>query len=378
MLQELFQAYPGWVAPAVAMAMALVVAVVVAEIFARLVRIPLVRLLESTDAEFWSPVVRRPVRVVRIVTFLVTGIALAVPALEVAGQRFHVGTHPQALATWLLGSGLRIALIVLLAYALIRIVATVATRLERDVAREGGPAALERAKRVHTLGNLVKNAVAVVVSGAALMMALRELNVDIMPLLTGAGILGLAVGFGAQTLVKDVISGFFIIFEDQVRVGDVAVINGQAGAVEEITLRTVVLRDVEGTVHVFPNGGITTLANRSKDFAFFLFDVSVAYREDTDRVAAVLRETADGLRDDPAFGPAILEPLEVMGVEMFGDNAVVIRSRLKTLPHRNWEVGRELRRRTKIAFDREGIEIPFPQRVMHVVSEEARKAPGAR
>ena len=374
MLQELFQGYPGWVAPVVALALALVVAVIVAEIVARLVRIPLVRLLESTDVEFWSPVVRRPVRVVRVVTLLVTAAVLTIPALEVAGFRFDVGAHPDSLVKWLLGSGLRIALIILLAYALIRIVGMFATRLERDVAREAGPAALERVKRIHTLGNLVKSAVAVVVSGAALLMVLRELNIDIMPLLTGAGILGLAVGFGAQTLVKDVISGFFLIFEDQVRVGDVALINGQGGVVEAITLRTIVLRDVEGTVHVFPNGGINTLANRSKDYAYFLLDVSVAYKEKTDHVTQVLRDTADDLRDDPAFGPSILEPIEVMGVEMFGDNAVVIRSRIKTLPHKNFDVGRELRRRLKMAFDREGIEIPFPQRVMHVVTEEAKKA----
>jgi small conductance mechanosensitive channel len=374
MLQELFQGYPGWMAPTVSLALALVLAVIVAETVARLVRIPLVRLLESTEADFWSPIIRRPVRLVRVVTLLVTFAALAVPALEVAGFKFQVGTHPEAVVKWLLESGLRIALIVLLAYAVIRIVATFVARLERDVAREGGAAALERGKRLHTLGSLVKNAVAVVISGAALMMVLRELNVDIMPLLTGAGILGLAVGFGAQTLVKDVISGFFLIFEDQVRVGDVAVINGQGGVVEEITLRTVVLRDVEGTVHVFPNGSINTLANRSKDYAFFLFDVSVAYKESTDRVAQILRAVAEELRADPAFGASILEPLEVMGVEMFGDNAVVLRSRVKTLPHKNWEVGRELRRRTKIAFDREGIEIPFPQRVMHVVTGETKKS----
>ena len=368
MLHELFQGYPGWVAPTVSLALALVVAVIVAETVARLVRIPLVRLLESSDVDFWSPVVRRPVRVVRIVTLLVTGAALAVPALELAGHRFQVGTHPQALGTWLFQSGLRIALIVLLAYAVIRIVATFAARLERDVGREGGAAALERAKRVHTLGNLVRNTVGVFIGGAALLMVLRELNVDIMPLLTGAGILGLAVGFGAQTLVKDVISGFFLIFEDQIRVGDVAVVNGQGGTVEEITLRTVVLRDVEGTVHVFPNGIINTLANRSKDFAYFVLDASVAYKENIDHVVQVLRAAAEDLHADPAVGPSILEPLDVMGVEMFGDNAVVIRSRIKTLPHRNWEVGRELRRRVKIAFDREGIEIPFPQRVMHVVT----------
>ena len=136
-------------------------------------------------------------------------------------------------------------------------------------------------------------------------------------MLTGAGIVGLAVGFGAQTLVRDIISGFFLILEDQVRVGDVAAINGTGGLVEAINLRTIVLRDAEGTVHVFPNGAITTLANRSKDFSYYVIDLGISYREDPDRVAAVLREIGAELQADPAFGPLILEPIEILGVDAF-------------------------------------------------------------
>ena len=194
-----------------------------------------------------------------------------------------------------------------------------------------------------------------------MLMILRELRIDIMPLLTGAGIVGLAIGFGSQALVKDVISGFFIIVENQVRVGDVAVINGTSGSVEGITLRTIVLRDIEGAVHVFPNGSINTLANRSKDFWYAVVDVSVAYKEDTDTVSRVLREVGDDLRQAPSLRDVILEPLEVLGVDAFNDAGVVIKTRIKTLPLKQWDVGRELRRRIKQRFDAEGIEIPFPQ-----------------
>jgi moderate conductance mechanosensitive channel len=204
-------------------------------------------------------------------------------------------------------------------------------------------------------------------------MILRELRVDIAPVLTGAGIVGLAVGFGAQTLVRDVISGFFLILEDQVRVGDVAAINGTGGLVEQINLRTIVLRDAEGTVHVFPNGSITTLANRSKDYSYYVIDLGVSYREDPDRITEILREIAAEMQADPKFGPFILEPIEVLGVDAFGDWAVTLKARIKTMPLKQWDVGRELRRRIKKTFDARGIEMPFPERIVTV-----REDPSAR
>jgi small conductance mechanosensitive channel len=191
-------------------------------------------------------------------------------------------------------------------------------------------------------------------------MVLNQLEIDIMPILTGAGIVGLAVGFGAQTLVKDLIAGFFLTFEDQVRVGDVAVINGTGGLVEAINLRTIVLRDLEGTVHVFPNGSIERLSNRTKDYSYFVLDLGVSYREQPDTVFAVLREIGQELAADPVFGSTILEPLEILGVDDLGESQVTIKLRIKTLPIKQWEVGRELRRRIKVTFDARGIEIPFP------------------
>ena len=170
----------------------------------------------------------------------------------------------------------------------------------------------------------------------------------------------LAVGFGAQTLVRDVISGFFLIFENHLRVGDVAMIEGTGGIVEAINLRTTVLRDLEGTVHVFPNGSFSRVSNRTKEFSYYVVDVGVAYKEDTDRVCEVLRAVAQDLQRDPAYSPSILAPLEVLGVDAFADSQVTIKVRIKTIPLKQWEVGRELRRRIKQAFDRHGIEIPFP------------------
>ena len=176
-------------------------------------------------------------------------------------------------------------------------------------------------------------------------MVLKEFQLDITPILTGAGIVGLAVGFGAQTLVRDIISGFFLILENQVRVGDEAAINGTPGLVEAINLRTIVLRDIEGTVHVFPNGAINTLANRSKDYSYYVIDLAVSYYDDSDRVAEVLREVAAELQSDPAFGPSILEPIEILGIDAFTEWAARLKARIKTVPLKQWEVGRELRRR---------------------------------
>src|SRR5262249_32133708 len=163
-------------------------------------------------------------------------------------------------------------------------------------------------------------------------------------------IAGLAIGFGAQTLVKDIISGFFMILENQIRVGAVAVINGQGGVVEALTLRTIVLRGVDGTGHVFPNGSVNTLANQTKDFSFALLGVTVGQREDADRVMEVLTAVASELRADPRYSGNILEPLEVFGIEAFSESGVTMRVRLKTVPLKQWEVAREFRRRLKKAF----------------------------
>jgi len=218
----------------------------------------------------------------------------------------------------------------------------------------------ERLKRAQTLGGLIQNTANAVIVSIALLMVLNELNINVLPMLTGAGIAGVALGFGAQWLVRDLIAGFFLILEDQVRVGDSVVINGQGGTLEAINLRTLVLRDVEGALHIFPNGAVTTLANKTRDYAFALVDLAVDFREDSDRVIRILRETAEILHAEPEFASAIQEPLEVLGIEGFRDGQTLIRARMKTVPQRQAQVGRELRRRLRIALDAAGISLAVP------------------
>lgn len=228
--------------------------------------------------------------------------------------------------------------------------------------RTPGAPAMELEKRGETIGGILRRTIKTAIWIVAMVMTLKEFSFDIAPILAGAGIVGLAVGFGAQNLVRDVITGLFMLLENQISVNDVAVINGTGGLVVEINLRTTVLRGLDGTMHVFPNGAITTLSNMTRGYSYYVFDVGVAYKEDTDRVVAVLTEVAEELRQSEQFGPSILEPLDVLGVDHFADSAVVIKVRLKTLPVKQWEVGREMNRRIKKRFDAEKIEIPFPQR----------------
>ena len=218
----------------------------------------------------------------------------------------------------------------------------------------------EAEKRTKTLGKIINSAGFVLIIGIALMMVMSEFNLDIMPIITGAGIAGLAIGFGAQNLVRDIISGFFLILEDQIRVGDVAQINGTGGVVEAIRLRTTVLRDLQGTVHIFPNGEINRVANMTKEYSYAVIDVGVAYKERVDDVMEVLKGIGEELYQDPAFSNLLMDRLEILGVDEFADSQVTIKIRIKTLPLKQWQVGRELRRRIKNTFDARGIEIPFP------------------
>jgi small conductance mechanosensitive channel len=296
--------------------------------------------------------------VLRVTTFVAGFLVLLFPLLRLIGVDLSLGLSGQSLNVWLFRSGLRIVLIVGLAWLVVAVVSTFTRRLEAELSRGTGLDVLERTKRAQTLGRLVRSVLAVVVVIIAGLMALGELDVDIMPMLAGAGIAGVALGFGAQWLVRDLIAGFFLIMEDHVRVGDVVAVNGVGGEVEAINLRTVILRDVEGVVHVFPNGAITTLANRTKDYSYYLVDLDVDFEQDTDEVVAVLREVGAGLQADPVFADQILEPLEVLGVDAFRDRQVTVRARIKTVPRKQWDVGRELRRRLRQELARRAIRLP--------------------
>jgi len=264
---------------------------------------------------------------------------------------------------------LRIALIVVVGAVAIRLIQRALNRLAAILARAGRatetvPGGAQ--KRAETLTGLLRTVAVTVIWAIAAILSLAQMGLDVTPILAGAGIIGLAVGFGAQNLVRDLISGFFIILEDQVRLGDVAIINGTGGLVEAITFRTITLRDFGQVVHVFPNGTITTLSNMTKGWSAFVLDMGVAYKEDTDRVAEVMKQVGEDLRRDPQFGEKILEPLELIGVDDFADSGVVIRVRIKTKPIEQWTVGREYRRRLKKAFDAQKIEIPFPHRSLYM------------
>jgi len=218
----------------------------------------------------------------------------------------------------------------------------------------------EEAKRVGTLCRAFRYIGSVGVSVIAAMLVMNELGISIAPILATAGVAGIAIGFGAQSLVKDYFAGFFLLLEDQVRQGDVVQVAGIGGLVEEVTLRYVRLRDFDGHVHFVPNGEITTVTNRTRDYAQSVIDAGVAYREDLDQALGVMRAVGAEMRADPDWAPRILDDIEIVGVESWADSAVVLRCRIRVVAIQQWNVRREYLRRLKAAFDREGIEIPYP------------------
>jgi len=270
---------------------------------------------------------------------------------------------------WIISDFPGLLFILLLLFIALRVVRFTIKRIRKGmisrVDKKEETDALEVEKRIRTLTSLIQGALLFAIWLVFLMLALQKVGIEIGPILAAAGIVGLAVGFGAQELVRDFISGFFMILENQVRRGDVAVINGTGGLVERIDLRTITLRDFSGTVHVFQNGKISTLSNMTKEWSAMVFDIGVAYKENLDRVMEIMKEVGDQLREDEAFAPHILEPIEIFGVDEFGDSAIVIKARLKTKPIQQWTVGREYRGRLKKAFDANRIEIPFPHRTVY-------------
>ena len=223
----------------------------------------------------------------------------------------------------------------------------------------------ESVKRINTLTSILHMIIKIILWAVYLMMILQKFGINIAPILASAGIIGLAVGFGAQELVRDFISGFFIILENQVRTGDIAILNGTAGQVEKVELRTITLRDFSGVVHIFQNGKINNVSNMTKDWSALVFDIGVAYKENPQLVMDVMKQIGDELRDDPAFKDIILEPIEIFGLDKFADSAIVIKARLKTKPSMQWSIGREYRKRLKDAFDARNIEIPFPHTTIY-------------
>jgi small-conductance mechanosensitive channel len=263
-----------------------------------------------------------------------------------------------------LGSAaVRIIGIVVISFALWEVASSL---IERYLgAADAGQQTPARSARTRTLLSVARNALLVAIAVVSTLMVLSELGINIAPLLAGAGVLGLAVGFGAQRLVQDIITGIFILFQDLMAVGDVVKLGDRAGLVEAISIRTVRLRDLTGTVHTIPFSAINTVSNLTEEFSFYVFDMGVAYREDVDEVMDLLKRIGEELQADAEIGPLMLAPIEVFGVDAFGDSAVVIKGRLKTLPIKQWAVGRAFNRLVKKRFDEAGIEIPFPHRTVY-------------
>ena len=232
--------------------------------------------------------------------------------------------------------------------------------------------------RIETLTRVFRNVAAIVILLVAGMLVLGELGISVAPILATAGVAGIAIGFGAQSLVKNFFTGFFLLLDDQIRTGDVVEVAGKGGLVEEVTLRYVRLRDLEGHVHFVPNGDITVVTNRTREYATAVIEVGIAYREDPEQAFAVMRKVADAMRAEPEWRDRMVADLEVLGVDKLGDSAVVLRARLRVVPPiQQWNVKREFLKRLKKAYDERGIEIPFPQLTIHAPFLEKKPASAA-
>lgn len=274
---------------------------------------------------------------------------------------------------WVIDDGPSLLFLFIITFVGFRVIAFLIKRMKRLMLKHTSKLdkteAFESEKRINTLMGIVKGLLNILLWLVFIMIFLNKLGINIAPLLASAGILGLAVGFGAQELVRDFISGFFMLLENQIREGDVVIINGTAGAVEKIELRTTKLRDFSGVVHIFQNGKVSSLSNMTKDWSAAVVEVGVAYKEDADVVMSVMKAVGETLEKDPEMGIKLMAPIEVFGIDKFLDSAVLFKARIKTMPNDQWGIAREYRKRLKKAFDEQNISIPFPHTTLYWGSE---------
>jgi small-conductance mechanosensitive channel len=270
-----------------------------------------------------------------------------------------------------LSNAVRIVLILVFAYIATRAVARVLRGLRnytvKMMLKSGGGNEYELEKRAQTIGDLVGKALFVLIWVTAGLMILKEMNFDVRPLLAGAGVVGVAIGFGAQNIIRDVLGGIFLMMENQIRVNDVAVINGKSGLVEEINLRTTVLRGEDGAVHIFPNGTIQGLSNLTREYSYYVFNLTISYTQDIDRVVALLKAIGDELSQEEPYRSVVLAPIEVLGVDNLADSGAIVKARFKTVPNQQWLVGREMNRRIIKRFEEAKIGLPSPAPTVKVV-----------
>ena len=280
------------------------------------------------------------------------------------------GKWIEAIVPWLLNHGLKIIIIAVGAWVLNKIISRIIIKAVRiAVVPDSNMSEEAEKKREDTLIRIFTGATRILLLLIAILMILQEIGLEIGPILAGAGIVGLALGFGGQYLIRDIITGLFVILENQYRIGDVVNIDTTGGLVEDISLRKTTLRDLNGTVHHIPHGEIKRVSNLSKKYARVNLDVGISYSSDLEHVIKVINKTGNELAEDPRFKDVIISPPQFLRVDDFADSAIIVKILGDTKPLKQWEVTGELRKRIKIAFDEEGIEIPFPQRVIHHAKE---------
>jgi len=328
----------------------------------------------------WRERLHRAQEVVAWVIFGIAGGILGTALAAVIASYYRIDIRPAMGATggWLLDHGIPILIIAVPAYICYRITRAALPRvIERFITTRGkGRTAKERlAKRSQTLGAVLTTTTGVIIAIVATFMVLSEIGINITPLLAGAGIAGVAVGFGAQSMIRDVIAGFFIIIEGQYDVGDVIKVNNNiAGGVEALNLRRTLLRDLDGVLHIVPNGEIKMASNLTKKWSRAHLNISVAYKEDLDRVMAIIRKVWEELAEDPDWGSLLISKTPwLLRVNEFGDSGIVIKVVGETKPGKHWDTMGELRRRIKRVFDEEGIEIPWPHVKLYLGDTEAGK-----
>jgi moderate conductance mechanosensitive channel len=273
---------------------------------------------------------------------------------------------------WALAHGIKVFIILAGMWIIILAAKAVGRKIIKITEDEDPTTDNDRERRTKTLVQIFNIGVKTLVISFGAISILKEIGFDIGPILAGAGIIGLAIGFGSQSLVRDIVSGFFMILENQLRVGDVAQIGGVAGLVEKITLRIVVLRDLDGVVHTIPNGEIKTISNMTYGWSRAKLDFGVAYKENIDEVIEILQRLGNELVEDEQYKAAILEGPVMLGVDSLDDSAVTVRMLFKTVPLKQWDIAREFKRRVKNEFDKLGIEIPFPHRTVYIGNSQNR------
>ena len=354
-MREWFITYGVWI----------LIAVVVGCILFFLLRRWAPHIVEKVVPKQWQEQLKSSQRVVTWVIIGIGGVILALAVTAVIVSRYGVDVTPalKTVGGWLLEHGVPILIIIVLSFLTHRVVKVALPRLiEKAITIRGKRRRVkeELAKRAHTLSNFLTTAIGAIIIIVAIFMLLSEVGIDITPLLAGAGVAGIALGFGAQSLIRDFLSGIFIILEDQYSKGDVVRIAGIAGLVEDISLRRTILRDLDGIVHSIPNGEVKTASNYTKEWSRVNLNIPVAYGEDLNRVIEVLNRIGKELAEDETFGPMIIKAPQVLRVDKFGDSAIEIKVLGDTKPLKQWDVTGELRKRAKEAFDEEGIEIPWP------------------